>query len=179
MSYRRDFVIGLKETRDFYTRLLLRSWRKGILGFGLAGGLTAWYYLNLFQAAVSAPVELLLSLAAAAAVMGLVAAVMALSTRWKIAREARRSGRERYVQHTRIDGFGLHVTVDDREARLGFDKLMKVEETKKAFYLYLAANQAWILPKDQMEDRDGESRALREIFSAVIESKRLKLQKNG
>ena len=179
MSYRRDFVIGLKETRDFYTRLLLRSWRKGILGFGLAGGLTAWYYLNLFQVAASAPVELLLSLAAAAVAMALVALVMALSTRWKIAREARRSGRERYVQHTRIDGFGLHVTVDDREARLGFDKLMKVEETKKAFYLYLAANQAWILPKDQMEDQAAECARLREIFSTVIESKRLKLQKNG
>lgn len=179
MSYRRDFVIGLKETRDFYTRLLLRSWIKGIIGFGLAGGLTAWYYLNLFQISVSAPVELLISLAAAAVVMGLVALVMALATRWKVAKESRRSGRERYVQHTRIDGFGLHVTVDDREARLGFDKLMKVEETKKAFYLYLAANQAWILPKDQMEDQAAECARLREIFSTVIESKRLKLQKNG
>ena len=56
---------------------------------------------------------------------------------------------------------------------------MKVEETKKAFYLYLAANQAWILPKDQMEDQAAECARLREIFSTVIESKRLKLQKNG
>lgn len=179
MSYRRDFVIGLKETRDFYTRLLLRSWIKGIIGFGLAGGLTAWYYLNLFEIQVSTPVEILISLAAAVVVMALVALVMALATRWKVAKESRRSGRERYVQHTLIDGFGLHVTVDDREARLGFDKLMKVEETKKAFYLYLAANQAWILPKGQMEDQAAECARLREIFSTVIESKRLKLQKNG
>ena len=179
MSYRRDFVIGLKETRDFYTRLLLRSWIKGIIGFGLAGGLTAWYYLNLFEIQVSTPVEILISLAAAVVVMALAALVMALATRWKVAKESRRSGRERYVQHTLIDGFGLHVTVDDREARLGFDKLMKVEETKKAFYLYLAANQAWILPKDQMEDQAAECARLREIFSTVIESKGLKQQKKG
>lgn len=179
MSYRRDFVIGLKETRDFYTRLLLRSWIKGIIGFGLAGGLTAWYYLTAMGFQGGTLLEILITVGAALAVMALVTLVLALSTRSKVTRETRRSGRERYVQHTLIDGFGVHVTAEGREARLGFDKLMKVEETKNAFYLYLTDNQAWILPKNQMEDQAQECKALRAIFSTVIESKRLKLQKNG
>ena len=177
MEYTRDFVIGLRETRDFYRRLVLRSWRKGIVGFGLAGGLTAWYYIAMLKIQVSTPVEILITIAAALAVMALVAAIMALTTTLRVGREARRTGRERYVQHTRIDGFGVHVTVEDREARLGFDKLMKVEETGRTFYLYLAENQAWILPKDQMEDQEAECAQLRKLFSAVIESKRLKLKK--
>ena len=65
--------------------------------------------------------------------------------------------------------------MDDREARLGFDKLMKVEETGRAFYLYLAENQAWIFPKDQMDAQ--ACTQLRQLFSTVIESKRLKLKK--
>ena len=90
----------------------------------------------------------------------------------------RRSGKESYIQHTEIDGFGIRVTVQGRQGKVGFDKLMKVEETGKAFYLYLAANQAWLLPKDQMEDPASESAALRQIFSTVVESRRLKLKKS-
>ena len=41
MSYRRDFTIGLRETRRFYLMLVLEKWRKGLLGFGL-GRLSAF-----------------------------------------------------------------------------------------------------------------------------------------
>ena len=76
-----------------------------------------------------------------------------------------------------IDGFGVRVTARGRQSRVGFDKLMRVEETGKAIYLYLSANRAWILPKDQMEDPRGECARLRALFSTVIESRRLKLKK--
>lgn len=175
MDHTWDFVISLRETRDFYLRLMLRSWRKGIIGFGLAGGLTAWYYITALKIQVSTPVEILITVAAALAVMALVAGILSLVTIRKVSRESRRTGRERYIQHTRVDGFGIHVAVDDREARLGFDKLMKVEETGRAFYLYLAENQAWIFPKDQMDAQ--ACTQLRQLFSTVIESKRLKLKK--
>ena len=54
-----------------------------------------------------------------------------------------------------ISGLGIRVTVGKDRARLSFDKLMKVRETRRAFYLFLSANQAWILPKAQMEDPAG------------------------
>ena len=75
-------------------------------------------------------------------------------------------------------GFGVRVSAQGRQAKVGFDKLLRVEETKSAFYLYLAASQAWILPKAQMEDPASESAALRQIFSTVVESRRLKLKKS-
>ena len=61
MDHTWAFVISLRETRDFYLRLMLRSWRKGIIGFGLAGGLTAWYYITALKIQVSTPVEITLT----------------------------------------------------------------------------------------------------------------------
>ena len=60
MRYQRDFTIGLKETRDFYQMLVLGRWWKGILGFGVVGGLVAWMYLNWLEEEVSAPAQVLM-----------------------------------------------------------------------------------------------------------------------
>lgn len=178
MHYKRDFVISFRETRDFYLRLALRSWTKGFWGFGIVGALVTAVYWEFLALPGGAYLEVL-----AAVIMGLVVVAaamlsMCVTTSRRVRRDFRRSGRDSYVQHTEIDGFGVRVTVDSRQAKVGFDKLMKVEETGKAFYLYLAANQAWLLPKDQMEDPASESAALRQLFSTVVESRRLKLKKS-
>ena len=62
-------------------------------------------------------------------------------------------------------------------AKVNFDQLYQVRETGRAFYIFLSANQAWLLPKAQMEDAAAESAQLREIFRAVVPSKQLKLKK--
>ena len=67
MSYRRNFTIGRRETRNFYLTLVLGSWRKGIAGFGAVGALAALLYMP----ALSLPLRGLLLLAGAAAGMGL------------------------------------------------------------------------------------------------------------
>ena len=54
---------------------------------------------------------------------------------------------------------------------------VRVRETRRAFYLFIAEHQAWILPKAQMEDREAECRAVREIFCKVVERSRLRLRK--
>ena len=113
---------------------------------------------------------------AAAAILAAVAALV-LSTSGKVKNEVRRSGRDSYVQETGIDPFGVHVTVGKNRAKMGFDKLVRVRETAGAFYLFIADNQAWILPKAQMEDREEECRQIREIFNTVVEKGRLKLKK--
>ena len=43
-AYQRDFIIGLRETMDFYTFLSMRHWRKGFAGFGAAGALAGLLY---------------------------------------------------------------------------------------------------------------------------------------
>ena len=119
-----------------------------------------------------------LLLAGAAAGMGLSTLFLAVSTCLRVRAQLRRSGRERYVQETEIDGFGVRVTVGKDRAKLGFDKLRRVQETRGAFYLFLSDSQAWILPKAQMEDRAAECAQLRQIFRTVIERGRLRLRKS-
>ena len=173
MSYRRNFTIGRRETRNFYLTLVLGSWRKGIAGFGAVGALAALLYMP----ALSLPLRGLLLLAGAAAGMGLSTLFLAVSTCLRVRAQLRRSGRERYVQETEIDGFGVHVTVGKKRAKMGFDKLVRVRETAGAFYLFIADSQAWILPKNQMEDPDEECRQIRGIFHTVVEKGRLRLKK--
>ena len=155
--------------------LVLEKWRKGLLGFGLAGALAGYLYSGL----LTRPPYLQVLAAASGAAAAILAAVAALvlSTSGRVKNEVRRSGRDSYVQETEIDGFGVHVTVGKNRAKMGFDKLVRVRETAGAFYLFIADNQAWILPKAQMEDRDEECRQIRRIFHTVVEKGRLKLKK--
>lgn len=175
MSYRRDFTIGLRETRGFYLMLVLEKWKKGILGFGLAGALAAYMYTAAIS--LSLPMRLLVAVGGAGAGMLAAALVLIVSTSVRVKGEVRRSGRDGYVQETEIDGFGVRVCVGKNRARMGFDKLVRVRETGRAFYLFISDNQAWILPKAQMEDRAEECRRIREILGAVIESGRLRLRR--
>ena len=177
MRYERDFTIGLRETQAFYVLLTLEHWRKGLAGFGAAGALAAYLYIGMLFSDLILPGQIALIIAAAVLTALAVALGMVLSTRGRVRSRLRRSGKERYVQQTAVDAFGVHVTVGKDRAKLGFDKLVRVWETRGAFYIFLSANQAWILPKAQMEDSRAESEQLRTIFRTVMEGKRLKLKK--
>lgn len=172
-TYRRDFTIGLKETQDFALFLTLRRWRKGIAGFGLVGALAAALYTGGWDLPVRC------ALAAAGALVGAAAATLAVtvSARRKVKEQLRRSGRESYLQQTEINGFGVHVTVGKDRARMAFENLLRVQETRKAFYLFLSDSHAWILPKKQMDDPQAETEQLRALFKTVIERGRLGLRK--
>lgn len=174
MSYRRDFTIGLKETQDFYLTLALGRWRKGVLGFAVVGALVGVMYTA--QAGIGIPLVVLTAVITAAVAVGIVLLVIVISTIYKVRTQIAKSGKTSYVQETDINGFGVHVTVGKDKAKLGFADLAKVQETGKAFYLFLSDNQAWILPKKQMENPEAESAQLRELFRAVIERGRLKLK---
>jgi len=175
MSYRRDFTIGKRETLDFYLSLVLRRWRGGIAGFGVAGVLASLLYTS--QAGASLPVLVGLAIAGAALFALLVTLWLVLYTTHKVKDQLRQSGRESYIQETEINGFGVHVTVGKDKAKLAFENLAQVRETKKAFYLFLSEAHAWIIPKAQMEDQEAESAQLRKLFSTVVERKKLHLMK--
>jgi len=174
MTYRRDFTIGLQETQDFYLTLLLDRWWKGIIGFGLVGALVGLLYTGL--TALTWPLRALVMAGTAVAAAGITMLVLTVSTRQKVKAQVRASGRDSYVQETEINGFGVHVTVGKDKAKLGFGDLVRVRETGKAFYLFLSESQAWILPKKQMEDPEGECAKLRELFKTVIERGKLRLK---
>ena len=177
MGYKRDFTIGMGETQAFYLYLVLSSWWKGILAFGLVGGLVGWMYQSWITKSWPGAEGLPLPLLLAAATMGVAALILILSTRSKVRTQVRKSGRETYIQRLEIDGFGVHASVGKDQAKVNFDQLYRVQETGRAFYIFLSANQAWLLPKAQMENAETESAQLREIFRAVVPSKQLKLKK--
>ena len=174
MSYRRDFTIGPREAAGLYQMLALEKWRRGTLGFGLAGALAAWMYMT--RLSLSPLVQALTAAGTALAVMAFFTLALVLRVQWEVRAQARRSGKESYVQETEISGLGIRVTVGQDRAKLDFDRLQEVRETRGAFYLFLAPGQAWILPKAQMTDVSGECAALREIFRTVVPSRRLKLR---
>lgn len=175
MSYHRDFTIGRRETLDFYLSLILRRWRGGILGFGAVGALAVLLYTSRTQ--FSLPVRAGLMAAGAAVFMLAVTQWLVLTTSGKVGSQLRRSGRESYVQETEISGFGVRVTVGKDKAKMAFENLEQVRETRKAFYIFLSETHAWILPKAQMEDPVAESAMLRELFSTVLERKKLHFRK--
>lgn len=175
MSYHRDFTIGRRETLDFYLSLVLRRWRRGILGFGAVGALAAFLYTG--RAQFSLPVRAGLMAAGALAFMLLMTQWLVLTTSAKVGSHLRRSGQESYVQETEISGLGVRVTVGKNRAKMAFENLVQVRETKKAFYIFLSETHAWILPKAQMEDPAAESAMLRELFSTVLERKKLHFQR--
>ena len=174
MSYSRDFTIGVKETQDFYTALMLRHWWKGLLGFAAVGALVALLYTGV--SALPAPVRAGIAVVTGLATAGAAALALVVSTRQRVKSQVRRSGRESYVQATEINGFGIYVTVGKDKAHLSFENLLRVWETRKAFYLFLSEQQAWILPKNQMESPEAESGQLRALFRTVVENKRLRLK---
>ena len=177
MRYSRDFTITQQDTQKFYGMLVLRRWRKGILGFAVVGGLVAKLYLDWLDFQLDTVGTIIFMVLTGIMTSLLITLGMVIRTRSNVSKMMRSKGRDSYVQQTRIDGFGVHVTVGKDSAKLGFEKILRVEENAAAFYLFITESEAWILPKSQMEDRETESRTIREIFSRVIAPKRLKLQK--
>ncbi len=177
MSYARDFTIGLREIQSFHLYLALRHWWKGILGFSLVAALVVWMYM--FRLAPDSPpmAVAMVAVGFALVVTGVGTLSAAVTTIVQVRGRVRRSGQESYVQSIRIDGYGIHVVAGKKKAKLAFDRLFRVCETRGAFYLFLAENQAWILPKAQMEDREAECAQLREIFQTVVERRKLRLRK--
>ena len=177
MRYSRDFTITKEHLQRFYQMLVLRRWRKGIAGFAVVGALVLKLYMDWLGFEFGT-----IGMAAMMALGGLLTAVfitigIMLRTRGNVSQMMRKKGTASYVKQVRIDGFGVHVTVGDEKSKLGFDKLKLVRETKDAFYLFVTDNDAWIMPKEQMENAQEECRAIREIFTKVVAPSRRKLGK--
>ncbi len=176
MHYEREFTIGSREVQELYLGQALHNGAKGIIGFAVVGALVAVLYAPSWARGDR-------GLTAAFAVgVGLVTLVVLTisvicSTKLQIRKVVSRFDARAYKQRILLDGFGVHVTVGDKTADCGFDKLLRVKESRKAFYVFITEKDAWILPKAQMADPEGESRQIRELFSTVMMNSQLKLLK--
>ena len=169
MEYQSTFSITRQETLRFTMYQMRRTYLKMILVFGVLGAITCWFTVGEYR---SEP----LYVAAAMALTFLVVVLASLLGHALIARlRVRRV--QSYQQEIKITPTGIRVRSQGRERRSSFDKLLDIRETRHAFYLYTDPNNAWIIPKAQMKDREVECAQLRRIFDAIGESARLHLRK--
>lgn len=175
MEYHRTFQIGQREAMDFYLYQALRHRSLGAVGFCVVGLLICWLYSAQAQ---GSPVSFAISMVITfVAVLAAILGGYYFTIRNKVRAAIRQRGRERYPQEILINGFGLRCTASGREVKVAFEKIREIRETRRAVYIYMTENDAWILPKAQMEDPAAETAKLREIFDMVIESQRLHLRK--
>ena len=177
MKYERKFTIRSNDVIRFQQELMLRGGGLRIVGIAIMGVVIAWLYVQWLNIEAT-PMEMALWMSFTTVVTLLVVCLsMVLTNRKQTKKHLERMGKESYQQEVLIDPFGVHVVADGNRSKVGFDKIMEVRENRWAFFIHLNPIQAWILPKAQMEDVEAESRQIREIFDQVIESRRLKFQK--
>lgn len=177
MNYQREFTIRTKDLQFFRQELMLEKWGGLIGGCGLLGAVIAWGYLNWSGQQMGMIGEVVTTVFAGLASLEVLMLGMIMVNNSKVKGVMRRMGKSSYRQMVEIDGFGVHAETDGKREKAGFDKIVRVKETVRAFYVFYSRERAWILPKDQMADEAAESAQLREIFSGLVASSQLKLLK--
>ena len=183
MNYKREFTIGYREIRDRNRHQTLFKGPKGhpgllgMAGLALAAALVVLLYMpeHLRSNPVSKWGTFVFAFAAAF-LLFIFFGILRSDIQTKKAVNKQRE--QSYRQEISIDAFGVHVSVNKKTADVGYDKIVRVEETKKAFYVFITPVDGWILPKEQMEDPVEDSRTIRSLFNAVMMSKDLRLQKD-
>ncbi len=177
MNYGREFTIRTKDLQYFRQDLMLEKRKALVVLCGIFGAIVAWGYLRWAGHDMGAFGEVVTALfAGAASLEGLMLSMIVVNNS-KVKGVMRRMGKSSYRQSVEIDGFGVHAVVDGKREKVGFDKLARVKETARAFYVFYSQEQAWLLLKDQMDDEKAECAQLREIFRALVPSSQLKLMK--
>lgn len=177
MDYQRDFTIRTKDLQYFRQELMLERWGGLIRGCGLLGSIIAWAYLNWIGQELGIITEVVTIVFSGLASLEVLMLGMIWLNNSKVKRAMRAMGKSSYLQKVEINGFGVHAETDGRKEKAGFDKIVRVKETVRAFYIFYAREEAWVLPKEQMADEQAETEKLREIFTALVASSQLKLMK--
>jgi hypothetical protein len=73
---------------------------------------------------------------------------------------------------------GLDISTSSSNARIKWDQFYNVSETKKYFYLFIARNKAYIIPKTVFQDENSRIN-FKKILKSVISKEKLKLKNIG
>ena len=85
--------------------------------------------------------------------------------------------RKPYRQQVSVDGAGLEVRSGKKTKRIALSSLKQAVETRTHLYLYVSKDDAYILPKAQMEDPEAEMETLRAILREFMVEQSLHLKK--
>ena len=179
MRYERTFQIGRRELVRFHFGQVMREKLLGMIGLSVAALLIVYLYVTRLGLTATRGQLIAWMVLGFSMTLACLGGFFYLRIARHVDKSLRKLGVTAYEQAVAVDGFGVRVTANGREARLGFDKLYLIRETRRDFYIYVTAEQAWLLPKEQLEVPAAECALLRQIFETVVESRRLALTPGG
>ncbi len=74
-----------------------------------------------------------------------------------------------------VDKNGIHAKSDRGDSDLPWNRIVSVQETRNAFYIFISDTHANVMPKDQIQSETGIA-TLRSLFEKNLDKPRLKLK---
>lgn len=74
-----------------------------------------------------------------------------------------------------VDKDGIHATSDRGDSDLPWNRIVSIQETRNAFYIFITDTHANVMPKDQIVSETGVA-TLRGLFEKNLDKSRLKLK---
>lgn len=176
MKFSGSFVIGKDENLRLNQFVAFNKVMKNTLVIGLIVLLPQLALPFLFEGELTvfrAFMALLISAAAA----GLFFLIMRLSVVFRVRTFYKTETLTPFKQDLHIDSKGITATTEDEGAKFtSFDQIVKVTETSKDIYVFISATQAFVIPKNQLENEKADIASLKTIFSAAIPSDKVKFK---
>lgn len=74
-----------------------------------------------------------------------------------------------------VDKSGIHAKSERGDSDLPWNRVVSIQETRNAFYIFISDTHANVMPKDQIHPEDGIA-TLRSLFEKNLDKPRLKLK---
>ena len=82
-----------------------------------------------------------------------------------------------FTQDILIDAEGVHAASERGSALLKWEKIEQIRESGRAFYLFLSKAQAYVLPKDQLKDKEKDAALIRSLVREHLDGAKLKIRR--
>ncbi|MEG1578963.1 MAG: YcxB family protein [Oscillospiraceae bacterium] len=176
MEFSGTFTISKKEVTKFTSRVEMTKKQLPILVLTAVGMVAGNFMLRTQVPSPGLLLSVLCSLAGGALVFGIAYGGVRYSIA-KAAAQAYDGGyRVAFQQDILINALGVTCTTEEETDHVGFDALT-VEECKEAFYIFIAQQSAWIVPKNQLKNGVEDEALIRKIFTTMTEKEHLNLRK--
>ena len=174
MRFEQTIHIGPEETTDYQLHYAgkVRYWISA--GLGLAGAFLVaafcWDSSKLLS-------SILMVLGCGCFFSFLVLYTLKYTVARQVKAQYEKGEHKEYDQTITLDGFGLTVSSGKKTRRFDYSQLHQVDETGKYFFFFIKANQAYTLPKAQLNDPKEDVKTIRSILNTFIVGRQLHLKK--
>lgn len=177
MEFTGTFTIGRKEVSRFTRRIEWVKRERVILVFSAIGLLAGNFALRLFVETPTLLQQIACSLLGGLFVFGLCYGMLIYSIAKMCNSDFTAGRRWTQSQTLTINALGVTCKIEEgKSSHADFNELT-VEECSEAFYIFIAKDAAWILPKAQLAEPETDAKLIRDLFSTMAEPDHLNLQR--